>query len=475
MQIFYVETKKMSDTVDTCQVCCETLPPTKRSECGACRWICCRGCVQRYLLETDDDANCMSCHLEFTRSTLLAMTSKAFANGPYKRHREHVLEQREQSMLGSDAPYVTQELQRRENAELFVRMQQYRWRLKRKLVETDGQMRDLQQQMRPPLQEDRRQFMHRCAVRGCRGFLSSAWKCTVCAHYVCSECNADKGTLKDAAHECNEAERQTMVLVKTDSRKCPGCAQYIFKISGCDQMWCTSCHTAFSWNTGRRVNDVLHNPHFYAWQHSQLALGQTVGRALGDIPCGGMPTVTELSGVATAVAAARGGSVRLRTVPIMLLHRLIIHMDQTERPRFHTEIQAANNRDLRLRYTLNELTLEKMKTMLQQREKSSAKRREIGLILTMLYDTSSDIFRQLVVSAARPTAGSGHTVGLATAAKQQIEALVAYTNRALKELSAQYSCVVPHIDSAKYEIGHFRWSAKSIASCDTNAVSPPAG
>ena len=395
-----------------------------------CTWTCCRSCVQRYLLSKNDDASCMKCNSMIPRSKLLSMTSKHFMNGPYKAHREDVLDQRERAMMRGDMPYVTQELQRRENMKLWEQLMREREALRRKLRDVYGQIHDLGRQMLPPLSEDRRQFVHRCSAPGCRGFLSTMWKCNVCAHYICPDCNTDKGTTRDAPHECNEADRQTMQLLKSDSRSCPGCAQFILKLSGCDQMWCTNCHTAFSWRTGRKINDMLHNPHFYAWQQSQRY--GPVGRVLGDIPCGGMPSVHELCRFVAHCDRSKS--------PLLGLHRLIIHTDGVERIRYRTDNVAADNRDIRIRFILNEIDGNKFKSMLQQREKATAKRLEIGLILTMIFDTSSDLLRQCV------TEGCKDIPNYVT----QLESLIQYANDALADISKQYGCVVPQLSTSRY-------------------------
>ena len=52
-------------------------------------------------------------------------------------------------------------------------------------------------------------------------------------------------------------------------------------VKNCDQMWCTQCHTAFSWKTGK-IETTIHNPHFYEWQRQN----GTVVRNPNDIECG---------------------------------------------------------------------------------------------------------------------------------------------------------------------------------------------
>ena len=89
-----------------------------------------------------------------------------------------------------------------------------------------------------------------CSKEDCRGYLNNEWKCGVCDTFTCSKCNINiVGTIDN--HECNKEDVETFSLLKKDTKSCPKCNTSIFKIDGCDQMWCTQCHTAFSWRTGR--------------------------------------------------------------------------------------------------------------------------------------------------------------------------------------------------------------------------------
>ena len=131
------------------------------------------------------------------------------------------------------------------------------------------------------------------ALKVCRGFLSSAWKCGLCETWTCPKCFDVLGKEKECGHECDPNNVESAKLIKKETRNCPSCAIPIFKIEGCDQMWCTQCHIAFSWKSGLRVNGVVHNPHFYQWQRA--GGGAAPIQTPGAQACGGLPGLWQFS------------------------------------------------------------------------------------------------------------------------------------------------------------------------------------
>ena len=120
-----------------------------------------------------------------------------------------------------------------------------------------------------------------------------------------------------------------MKLLNKDSKSCPKCGTVIHKTSGCAQMWCPDCHTAFDWRTGEIVTGRIHNPHYIEFKRK----GGT-SREHGDIPCGGIPTYRELR---------EAGS----SNDIMNLASYIFF---AERENMYIDIEPVNNLSLRVYY-----------------------------------------------------------------------------------------------------------------------------
>jgi hypothetical protein len=129
-------------------------------------------------------------------------------------------------------------------------------------------------------------FVGKCSKAECMGFVDLEYTCGLCKVEVCKECMEPK----TATHACNPDTVLNVKAIRKEAKPCPKCAAMISKIDGCDQMWCTQCHTAFSWRTGEEETTV-HNPHFYEWMRrtrQQMAPGAVqIGAAAALAPAAG--------------------------------------------------------------------------------------------------------------------------------------------------------------------------------------------
>ena len=56
-------------------------------------------------------------------------------------------------------------------------------------------------------------------------------------------------------------------MIIKDSKQCPKCKNYIQRIYGCNQMFCTICHTCFNWVTLEILDKVnVNNPELINYQ-----------------------------------------------------------------------------------------------------------------------------------------------------------------------------------------------------------------
>jgi hypothetical protein len=212
-----------------------------------------------------------------------------------------------------------------------------------------------------------------------------------------------------------------MKLIKVDSKGCPSCGRLISRVSGCPQMWCPSCHTAFNWNTLAIETGVIHNPHFFEFQRRN----NIQSRAHGDIPCGGRPTPNEI--------------VHSKLLPYQqqsLIHyvRNLAHIDGHVLTWLLRNRAPTDNRVLRVQYMMNEITEEQFKISLQKREKERVRGQEIRDIVRMAIDTAGDMLRACVLNPETYE----ETIIL-------MDNLRLYANESFTKIANRYSIMVPNI------------------------------
>jgi hypothetical protein len=386
----------------------------------------------------------MNCKKVWTYDTLDDVLTKNFRNVKLKEHREHVLLEREKSLL----PATQSEVQRvkaiKMHQESINMLTEMRLSISEQINELRYQINFLQHGENT-LMKDRRVFTINCPRTDCRGFVSNtSWECGVCNHYVCSKCHEYIGETKNTEHTCNEDNVQTATMIKKDSKPCPGCSALTFKISGCNQMWCTQCHTTFSWSSGAVITGTVHNPHFYEW--IQQNGNRNMPRNLGDIPCGGLISIYHLRVILLPL-----GANAKEVVAMFALHQLSTHVENDVLPHYHTN-NVTNNLDLRVKYLMNEITEANFKLRLQQREKKNVKKKEIHDVLEMYLFTSVDLFNNMQSEKERLK----NSFGLQNVDDyvKQFIALQDFANKQLKKVEIRYNTTkVPYLkieDSKRY-------------------------
>lgn len=411
-----------------CSVCCGKTPPSQDATCPSCGFAACRTCVRRFVTERRDDACCMNCGVVFTRSTLTSLLGNTWMNSDYKRHRETVLMERERGLLAATQPHVDRAVEQEHYEEVLKSMRAERARIQQQLAAYDRALRDAVQQapLALPVSESSQVFYARCARHGCDGYLNSEWKCNSCGGHTCSKCLVFKS---GDHHVCNPEDCATAEAIQ-QCRSCPGCRAPTHRVSGCAQMWCTSCHMAWDWNTGRRINGRIHNEHYDAWLREQARRrAGTIAREPGDIPCAGRPTNAEITNAVKLFRHFRR---------LMAILRLVNTIEQTELPRYPINYDPAA-RNLRMRVALlrGRITELDMQRQLQRSELHAEKNREIGLIMQMMVDVASDLLRQIVI--ASPRASEAEIDGRVA----ELESLVEYANAQLMAVARIYRGRVP--------------------------------
>jgi hypothetical protein len=450
-----------------CKICCEKYNKSNHVpiKCTSCEFEACRQCHATFIIDPSNAApNCMNCHREFQREFLVQNFTQKFVTQDWKKHREYVMFQRERALLPTRQPVAEmvrrKDVLKRENEELLKQMTDLRtkqYQCQREIGNIDYRIR-----MGPAADAfpnprngttstpHASAFIRPCpnTANNCRGFLSTQWKCNLCNMWACKDCHEIKGTTQDTPHECNPDNLASAKLIDTETRPCPKCGARVFKISGCNQMFCTACNDcAFDWVTGR-IETIIHNPHYFEFQRQRN--GGQAPRVIGDILCGRevdyatTHTITmdlfpreEISqmmmvwrGTNRNMYNAPGitGQARwekfyedciknvnrimgtqqqqqtltpdqkmtnqrqilFRKLQFREICRLIIEIRQVTLPQ-HRVDPLRYNEELGVKYLLGDLSEKDFATALQRSDKKMQKSRDIQNILTMVLNTSTDI------------------------------------------------------------------------------------
>ncbi len=459
--------KEMGD----CPVCYDkyTAQVRKAVKCPYCDFAACVPCNKRYLTESMIDAHCMGCRRAWNDEFLDLNFTRAFRIGPWKKHREDVLMDREMALLPTRQPRIEAMVKMREveaeidehNKEINeIEKQMAALRKQRDLVEikknrlraTFTRYEHESRGVAPPAwtlggngterpKQEHAKFIMKCPDEECRGFLSTAYKCGTCQKFSCKDCLEVLGEKKPEDHVCNEERKASVALIIKESKPCPKCGTRISKVDGCDQMWCTDCHTAFSWNTGQQVTGVIHNPHYY--QYLRQNNGGIAPRNAGDVPCGGVPDYYELLA-------------RVRNLPrnfqqeMGQIHRIVAEIHNERIQRYAGAFNENDNGDLGVKYLMKEIAKDEMKKTLAQREAKRNKQVAIRAVLEMFATTGLMMLTAITNGGqmTREQYNEYHT---------EFVALRSYTNENLRRVGQMKHCSVPQIGESGIQV--WRWVA----------------
>lgn len=106
------------------------------------------------------------------------------------------------------------------------------------------------------------EYIMACVKEGCNGRVSiKSHSCVVCDTRVCKKCLC----IFLPKHKCKEGDVKSVSNVLKESKGCPNCYARISHVSGCSQMWCVLCNTAFDYSTGQPIKGIIHNPHYFEY------------------------------------------------------------------------------------------------------------------------------------------------------------------------------------------------------------------
>lgn len=407
-----------SDEITECPICLEDFEELndKVVICGCGNKICLT-CAKQTLIHSDKDPFCINCKRRWDRTFQYKYFGSTWINKDYKKHRKTLLLDKEKAQMPETQPFVKTYMKKEQYNEEIREITKKAKELKDMLRKLDLKKYILQRKVRninhngidededKEKNEERKKFIKKCPSDNCRGYLSTGYKCSLCSVCVCSKCHEIKGYTHNVEHECNPDLVKSVELIKKETKPCPSCSTPIYKLYGCDQMWCTECKIAFSWNTCKVVTGPVHNPHYYDWLRKSGH--ENIQNPGADI-CGGIQSIYRLQeklrrpslfqhiDEANSILISKyyvyfyDNNIKYDIPKYQLIHiiidihRYITHNQHTIIDRLRQHVNGViNNLDLRIRYLMNEINDKELACNVMKRDNIREKKISMLQILEL--------------------------------------------------------------------------------------------
>ena len=279
-------------------------------------------------------------------------------------------------------------------------------------------------------------------------------------------------------HVCDANNIASALAIKKETKQCPGCHNRIFRVEGCSQMWCTGCHTAFDWNTGRKVSTTgLHNPHWFEYQRTLN--GGTVPRTPGDVPCGGLCTRTQMStGIVAKITRHRppaSSNAYYNTDPLgetlRYIHRIVEQITHNDVRETRQRIQGLRDfTEQRVKYIVGEMSKEQMSTHIFRSDKTRQKNTEMLNVYELLSAVGIDFFNRLLENTQTGEA----FVQAVTDQIAQYDKLRVYCNGLFAVISNTYNMIVPQINDSWLRVNE-KFNTRTLKNVELDMTATASG
>jgi len=439
-----------------CIVCCE--PFNKSShlpvECEhvSCKYKVCLECARSYLLNSINDPHCMECKANWSAKFMLIL-KKNWLSDIYRPHREKLLCDIEMSKMAETMPdaerYKAAKVQEgiaNDIRKQYNAMKAELDKLSAKFNEAQRLTSQIRRGQNNP-KEEKKEFFMPCPVVDCNGMLSTQYKCGICETFACPDCHEVIGLNKaEAEHTCDPNNVASALAIKKETKQCPGCHNRIFKTEGCSQMWCTGCHTAFDWTTGRKVvSERLHNPHYIEYQRKLN--GGNAPRAPGDVPCGGICGRHQMqTHIINKLSPKKNTSYHIEEstigTKIRYIHRVVENITLNDVRELRQKLQTlVDYKDQRIKFIVGEMTKDQLAVIIFRNDKLRQKSAELLNVFELLSVVGIDFFNRLIANIKTGEEFEQEVIDQIA----QFDKMRIYCNELFAVISNTYGMTVPQL------------------------------
>lgn len=385
----------------SCPICCDSNETHKI--CPSCDDQCCLVCFQKYIVSLDFEPFCMFCKKPLSLEWVMTLNPRHWIKNILMPHLAKLRQNQELNLLIYD----------QEQAKTILKVRELRYQISqlpliRVLKKRHKNAVDLQQMIskvrvcRNSLQDEIRiltrctqnkkprqdtKFYGFCPVENCKGYIGCNFQCMLCDEKICSHC----GEKDHENKKCNPEIMKNFKTIQHESKPCPQCKVPIYQSSGCSQMWCVLCQTPFDWHSGKKIDGVIHNPHYYEWLNSNNQQSHQP-----NLNCMEFPTAQQLVNFIHHHAIATNDGYFFHR-----LHRIITHLQNIVFPTLRLD-RIPNNQSLRIQYLVGDIDKARWLELLQYREERRMKLNALYLITDLAIQLFSDLISKLIQDPKNP-------------------------------------------------------------------------
>jgi hypothetical protein len=240
-------------------------------------------CFQKHILSGEN--SCPTCSNEWTVIFLVDILPQEWLDGSYRTYRLEKFLADQEALLPAtqaDADACTAKQELMEQLEAHRRRATSHHETQSIELTIDELRTNFWEKTTPRIE-----IIQRCPIQECKGpMIEGKKQCSICKSNFCYRC--EEKMIED--HKCEETVVESLKLIKKEAKSCPKCQSPITRISGCDDMFCTHCNTAFNWTSMIIQARGNSNPHYWDWKRTQgkadvIEETDEIVRRIVDVDC----------------------------------------------------------------------------------------------------------------------------------------------------------------------------------------------
>lgn len=415
----------------SCFICCSAVPSSYILKCVKCQYACCHDCISKWMRDTRATCPNPECNLPLSRELLtdifpklvpvlvekqksdlfdaekVRMTGVLREVEAYRKYHEM---KAEKDNLFKKRKELETELTKVKRTLLQINVCNEAWKnddFERFVKVANGECDEYGRPVHDKkAQAQKDEVICPCPKSGCHGFAvpmpenKALGKCAVCDTCVCVACLC----LVVEAHVCLPEDLASAEAIKKDSKPCPKCGTRISKVSGCDQMFCVACRTAFSWSTGQIENGPIHNPEYFRMRQRMREAGMPMREAEdeeqpADVPqavCGQLFVFRfqqrgRIKTLLNTFTMKLGDVVDDCEAYVFALESMRFFLHLMHHDRIMEEPERKANTKYLVQFMVGELEEKQLQSKIMQREKHIQHRSELKAVHDIFFETGNNL------------------------------------------------------------------------------------